>query len=62
MAIHPAPLVVLHIPHASTLIPPEIRQTILLSDSELEFELLRMTDSFIDELFWLDNDQAEKIA
>lgn len=62
MAIHPTPLVVLHIPHASTLIPPEIRQTILLSDSELEFELLRVTDLFVDELFTMDSNLAAKIV
>ena len=62
MAIHPNALVVLHIPHASTLIPPQVRQTILLSDSELEFELLRMTDLFVDELFTMDYNLAAKIA
>jgi len=56
------PPVVLHIPHSSRIIPPEIRKTILLSDSELESELLKMTDLFVDELFTLNDSQAIKIV
>lgn len=40
--------VVLHIPHSSRIIPSDIRHMILLSDSELENELKKMTDSFTD--------------
>ena len=47
---HPVSIV-LNTPHASTIVPPEVRQTILLSDNELQQELLRMTDAFTDELF-----------
>jgi N-formylglutamate deformylase len=43
--------VVLHIPHASTHIPPEIRDQFLLSDAELEAEIQAMTDHRTDELF-----------
>jgi len=47
-----APLVpILHIPHASRFIPEDIRKLLLLSDKELEQELLFMTDHFTDELF-----------
>ena len=42
---------VLHIPHASRSIPDDVRKTLLLSDSELEHELLLMTDHFTDRLF-----------
>jgi len=42
---------ILHIPHASTLIPEDIRMSLFLSDKELEQELLCMTDHFTDELF-----------
>jgi N-formylglutamate amidohydrolase len=45
---------ILHIPHASTFIPDEIRKDILLDDSELATELLRMTDRYTDELFAVD--------
>lgn len=47
---HRAPIV-LHIPHASRLIPADIRRSILLSDSDLERELTLMTDAYTDELF-----------
>ena len=40
-----------NIPHSSTYIPPLIRQSFILNDNELEVELLKMTDWFVDELF-----------
>jgi N-formylglutamate deformylase len=43
--------IVFHIPHASQSIPSDIRQTILLSDSDLEKELTKITDAYTDELF-----------
>lgn len=48
-----AEAVVLHIPHASTRIPPSRRQGIILSDAELDAETLRTTDWFTDEIFQL---------
>jgi N-formylglutamate amidohydrolase len=42
---------VYHIPHASVIVPPEWRASITLSDSELQFELLQMTDLYTDEIF-----------
>jgi hypothetical protein len=38
--------VILHVPHSSTRIPEEVRESIALSDGELQRELLRITDSF----------------
>ncbi|MBC8514896.1 N-formylglutamate amidohydrolase [bacterium] len=43
--------VVFHVPHSSDVIPSEARAGLLLSDSELANELLRMTDWYTDELF-----------
>ncbi len=45
---------VVHIPHSSTRIPADVRPTLAVSDSELELELLRLTDRYTDELFDLD--------
>src|SRR5262245_61101125 len=41
---------VIHLPHASTDIPPSVRSELLLSDEELAIEIVRMTDHFTDEL------------
>jgi N-formylglutamate deformylase len=43
-----AQIAVLHIPHSSRHVPAEERQTILLDDTELNNELLRMTDAYTD--------------
>ena len=47
------PDLLLHIPHSSTVIPPGVRDQFVLSDAELERELLLMTDRYVDELFAL---------
>lgn len=44
------PLLV-HIPHSFTYIPPEIKAKLLLSEMDLQKELLRMTDRYTDEIF-----------
>lgn len=46
-----APAAVLHIPHASTRIPGDLRGSLIVSDDQLGLELLRMTDHYTDELF-----------
>ena len=56
------PLAVLHIPHASTVIPPEVRASILLSDENLNRELNRMTDCFTDELFQVEASLATPVV
>jgi len=40
--------IILHVPHASRVIPPDVRADIVLGNAELEHELDRMTDSFTD--------------
>lgn len=49
---------VIHVPHASTLIPAHTRDQFVLGDAELEHELLLMTDRYADELFALPADEA----
>lgn len=41
----------IHLPHSSLLVPPEIRKDILLNDRELEQEILSLTDRYTNELF-----------
>ena len=38
------------VPHSSTYLPMHIRREILLDDNELESELQKMTDRYVDEL------------
>ncbi|MBU2600730.1 MAG: N-formylglutamate amidohydrolase [Actinobacteria bacterium] len=46
-----APLIA-HVPHASTVVPPRVRrESIVLSDSDLQRELVRLTDWHTDRLF-----------
>lgn len=45
------PWVVLHIPHDSTRIPPQVRHQFILDDAALDRELLRMTDHHTHALF-----------
>jgi N-formylglutamate deformylase len=44
-------IAVLHIPHSSRQVPADERRAILLDDTALNSELLRMTDAYTDELF-----------
>ena len=43
--------VIIHVPHASSVIPDDVRATFCLTDDELHTELIRMTDWYTDELF-----------
>ena len=43
--------VIIHVPHASTVIPDDVRPTFCLAGDELQTELIRMTDWYTDELF-----------
>lgn len=46
----PIPVVV-HVPHSSTIIPPDVRQMLCLDDHALQRELLCLTDWFTDRIF-----------
>jgi N-formylglutamate deformylase len=45
--------IIFHIPHASTHIPPEVRDELLLDDEALTRELRLLTDHFTDRMFGL---------
>jgi N-formylglutamate amidohydrolase len=45
---------ILHLPHSSVAIPPDVRSEILLDDQELSREILLITDRYTDELFVLE--------
>lgn len=46
---------ILHVPHSSMKIPNQFRDQIVLSDDELANELLLMTDTFTDEIYFYKN-------
>lgn len=56
-----APFSVIHVPHASTVVPATARSSITLSDEELQQELLTMTDHFTDELFRVSENLAKAV-
>ena len=56
------PPIVLHIPHASRDIPPDVRGSFVVDDDQLELNLLRMTDHFTDELFLVPSDVATSVV
>lgn len=47
----PSVSVVFHVPHSSTVVPSNVRTSLLLGDQALSNELLKMTDHYTDELF-----------
>src|SRR5262245_2707733 len=55
-------IAVLHIPHSSRNIPAEERRAICLDDAELDNELLRMTDTYTDELFPMTPVEAGRVV
>jgi N-formylglutamate deformylase len=42
---------IIHVPHASTIVPREERARLLLNEGDLDAEILRMTDAYTDEIF-----------
>ena len=53
---------ILHLPHASTFIPEDLRQDFLLSDQELLAELIRITDHATDVIFQRAFQEAKAIV
>lgn len=52
---------IIHVPHASTVIPAKHRKSLLIDDVTLDNELLRLTDWHTDQLFNLSNRGARMI-
>jgi N-formylglutamate deformylase len=50
----PASFLLIHVPHSSTVVPPDVRRDILLTDSELAQEILVIADLYTDALFELE--------
>jgi N-formylglutamate deformylase len=60
--LSPTQIAVLHIPHSSRQVPAEEGQAILLDGAALNNELLRMTDTYTDELFPLTVVEAGRLV
>jgi N-formylglutamate amidohydrolase len=56
------PALVVHIPHASLVVPGDVAADLLLTPEQLEHELLVMTDRYTDELFHLPSTLATTVA
>jgi N-formylglutamate deformylase len=56
------PSMIIHVPHASKVIPEEIREQFILDDQTLKNELRLMTDSYTDELFKSPEELARTVA
>ncbi len=57
-----APRIVVHVPHASVVVPDDVRATFLLGDDDLARELVAMTDRYTDELFSLPSEIAKAVV
>jgi N-formylglutamate amidohydrolase len=55
-------LVVVHVPHASLVVPDDVASALALTRTEIEAELLAMTDRYTDELFALPATEATTVA
>jgi N-formylglutamate deformylase len=56
------PMILLHVPHSSKVIPDDVRGDLLITDEELERELLRLTDAFTDEIFDIRDSHIEVVV
>jgi len=57
-----SPAVVVHVPHASLVVPPDVGAALLLTPAQIDHELLVMTDRYTDELFALPPSLATTIT
>ena len=53
---------IFHIPHSSTVVPTECRDSIVLSDADLQKQLLLMTDHYTDDLFGAHADRDDTVV
>jgi N-formylglutamate deformylase len=51
--------VIVHLPHASRLVPSTVRDQFVVTDAKLESELARMTDHATDRLFTTDDPRVQ---
>ena len=56
------PSVIIHLPHASRVIPAVDRDALCLSDEQLAAELVTMTDAFTEEIFAMNSPRARAIV
>jgi N-formylglutamate amidohydrolase len=56
------PAVVVHVPHASFVVPSDVAADFILTPEQLEHELLVMTDRYTDELFAFPTNVAATVA
>jgi N-formylglutamate amidohydrolase len=56
------PNLVLHIPHASRIVPEEEGRRFLIGTEALQSELMRMTDAHTDELFPVTSNEAARVV
>ena len=55
------PAAVIHVPHASTTIPPDVREQFVLTADQIAREIRLMTDHLTDELFAVSHDVAASV-
>lgn len=57
----PKPVVILHVPHGSDEVPPDLLPRFLLDEERLRLEKLRMTDWFVRDLFDVPGGKTEQV-
>ncbi len=62
ISVAPSSFTVIHVPHASKVIPESVREQFVLTDQLLSDELRLMTDAYTDELFEVSETLANTVA